>query len=155
MGSVSYEEHDVLIIGAGLSGISSLHHFRERFPSWRIKVLEAGSEVGGTWYWNCYPGARFDSESISYQLSWDKEFLQEWDWKEAFAAQPETLKYIQALTDKHRLRDYMQFNTRVKSARWIDDSRVWLVIDESGHEYRATFFVSCMGVLSAPTRGHP
>ena len=151
MGSIERDQFDVLVIGAGLSGICSLHHYLERFPDWNIKVLEAGSGVGGTWFWNRYPGARFDSESISYQLTWDKDFLQEWDWKETFSAQPETLRYIQTLVDKHRLRDYMQFNTRVKSFHWQENTRTWLVVDTTGVTYQTRFLVTCMGVLSAPT----
>lgn len=114
---------DVLIIGAGLSGVCALHHLRERFPDWRIKVIEAGSSSGGTWYWNRYPGARFDSESVSYAFSWDKELLDSWHWKEAFSPQPETLKYIDLVCRKHDLYKDMQFNTRVKSAQWKDAQR--------------------------------
>ncbi|KAJ5594704.1 Flavoprotein [Penicillium hispanicum] len=143
--------YDILIIGAGLSGICSLHHIRQRFPDWTVKVIEAGSGVGGTWYWNRYPGARFDSESVSYQFSWDRDLLNEWHWKETFSPQPETLKYIERVCDKHNLRDGIQFNTRVKSAHWEDQERTWKFVDEAGNTYRTRFFISCVGVLSSPT----
>lgn len=145
------EYYDVLIVGAGLSGICSLYHIRQRFPSWRIKVIEAGGDVGGTWYWNCYPGARVDSESVSYGFSWDKDFLNEWNWTETFSTQPEILEYLQRLSEKHKLHKDIQFNTRVKSACWQDADHTWLFADESGTEYRARFFVSCLGFLSSPT----
>lgn len=145
------EIYDVLILGAGLSGICSLHHIRERFPSWRIKVLDAGSDVGGTWWWNRYPGARFDSESISYGFSWDKDLLDTWHWKEAFSPQPETLKYIQRVAQKHDLYKNIQFDTRIASAAWQQEDHSWAFIDERGRSYKARFFVSCLGFLSAPT----
>jgi cation diffusion facilitator CzcD-associated flavoprotein CzcO len=145
------EPYDVLIIGAGLSGICSLYHIRERFPSWRVKVLEAGDGVGGTWYWNRYPGARFDSESLSYSYSWDKDLLDEWHWKEAFSPQPETLKYIQRVCEKHDLIKDIEFNTRIKSARWEGTSRTWTFGDESGKQHKGRFFISCLGFLSSPT----
>lgn len=145
------QEYDVLIIGGGLSGICSLHHIREKFPSWRIKVLEAGPDVGGTWYWNKYPGARFDSESISYGFSWDKELLEQWHWREAFSPQSETLRYIRLVAEKHNLYKSFQFNTRVVSATWRNDDHKWELVDETGSRYRATFLVSCLGFLSSPT----
>lgn len=159
MGSIGIQnspQFDVLIIGAGLSGICSLHHIRERFPSWRVKVLEAGSDVGGTWYWNRYPGARFDSESISYGFSWDQDLLDEWHWKEAFSPQPETLRYIQHVARKHDLYKDIQFNTRIVSATWQDDGcenneHIWTFTDTTGALYRTTFFISCLGFLSSPT----
>lgn len=147
----SPETFDVLIVGAGLSGVCALHHLRERFPDWRIKVIEAGSSSGGTWYWNRYPGARFDSESVSYAFSWDKELLDSWHWKEAFSPQPETLKYIDLVCRKHDLYKDMQFNTRIKSAQWREQQRTWVFTDEDGHQYETRFFVSCIGFLSAPT----
>ncbi|KAE8155024.1 hypothetical protein BDV25DRAFT_170340 [Aspergillus avenaceus] len=153
MGSIGPQEqdYDVLIVGAGLSGIYSLYNIRKQIPSWRVKVIEAAESVGGTWLWNCYPGARFDSETISYQFSWDKELLQEWNWKDTFSAQPDTLKYIERVCEKHNLYDGIQFNTRVKSAHWQDTDCTWLFIDENSFRYRTRFFVSCMGVLSCPT----
>ncbi|ETN40509.1 uncharacterized protein HMPREF1541_04786 [Cyphellophora europaea CBS 101466] len=154
MGSVPPEakrQYDVLIVGSGLSGVCALYHLRQRFPDWRVKVLEAGSGPGGTWYWNRYPGARFDSESVSYGFSWDSDLLDQWHWKESFSPQPETLKYVELVCQKHDLYRDIQFNTRIKSARWQDDSRTWLFTDEEGHEYETTFFVSCLGFLSSPT----
>lgn len=143
--------YDVLILGAGLSGVCSLYHIRERFPSWSVKAIEAGEGVGGTWYWNRYPGARFDSESISYQYSFDKDILDQWHWKEAFSPQAETLKYIEYVAEKNDLNKDIIFNTRIKSAFWQAAKRVWRFVDEEGNEYNTRFFISCLGFLSAPT----
>ncbi|KAJ5369124.1 uncharacterized protein N7496_008884 [Penicillium cataractarum] len=151
MGSVQIESYDVLIIGAGLSGVCSLYHLRKRFPSWNIKVIEAADSVGGTWYWNRYPGARVDSESLSYAFSFDKELMNEWHWKESFAPQSEILRYVERIAEKHDLAKNIQFNTRIKSARWQDSAHTWLFTDESGKQYQTRFFVSCMGFLSSPT----
>ncbi|KAJ5103171.1 hypothetical protein N7532_003700 [Penicillium argentinense] len=151
MGSVQVENYDVLIIGAGLSGVCSLYHLRKRFPTWRIRVLEAAESVGGTWFWNRYPGARVDSESLSYAFSFDKELRNEWHWKESFAPQSEILRYIERIADKHDLSKNIQFQTRIKSAHWQDTSRTWLFTDDTGKSYQARFFVSCMGFLSSPT----
>jgi cation diffusion facilitator CzcD-associated flavoprotein CzcO len=153
MGSVpqSANRFDALILGAGLSGLCSLYQLKKRFPDWRIKVLDAAPDVGGTWYWNSYPGCRFDSESLSYCFSFDKELLDEWHWKEAFSPQPETHKYIAYFSKKHNLYNSIRFNTTVKKASWNDTNHTWTFLDEAGNEYTTTFFVSCMGFLSAPT----
>ncbi|KAF4907120.1 2-oxo-Delta(3)-4,5,5-trimethylcyclopentenylacetyl-CoA monooxygenase [Colletotrichum fructicola] len=140
---------DVIIIGAGLSGITCLHHVRQTFPTWRVKVVEAADEVGGTWYFNRYPGARLDSESISYHLSWDKEYLQRWNWTEEFASQPEILDYIRGLCDKNELRRDIRFNTRIVSAKWEDNAE-WLLVDAQGACYRSRFVITCAGILSTP-----
>lgn len=151
MPASTQDTFDVLIVGAGLSGIYSLYHLRQKFPSWKIKCLEAGGEVGGTWAWNKYPGCRFDSESVSYGFSFDKELLDEWHWKEAFSPQPETLKYINRVAEKHDLYRDIQFNVRVQTARWDDEERMWTFTAEQGSQYRTRFFISCLGFLSSPT----
>ncbi|KXG53466.1 uncharacterized protein PGRI_005160 [Penicillium griseofulvum] len=153
MGSIEIKEqqYDVLIIGAGLSGICALNNFRKRFQSWRVGVLEAADNVGGTWYHNRYPGARVDTESLSYAYSWDRDLLNEWTWKESFSTQSDVLRYIEHVCDKHNLYKNIQLNTRVKTAVWQDKNNTWLFRDEAGTHHRTRFFVSCMGFLSTPT----
>ena len=114
MGATTISDFDAIIIGAGLSGMYQLHRLREQ--GLRVHVFEAGTDVGGTWYWNRYPGARFDSESYSYGYSFSKELLQEWDWSEHFAGQPETLRYCNYVADKFDLRRDIQFRSRVTAA---------------------------------------
>lgn len=143
--------YDILIIGAGLSGICALHHLRERFPEWRVGLVEAGSGPGGTWYWNSYPGARLSSESASYAFSWDPELLEQWLWKETFASQPEVLEYVEFVCKKHDLYKDMHFNTRIEAAEWFEDAHMWGIFDQMGEVYWTTFLVSCMGFLSLPT----
>ncbi|KAH7362819.1 phenylacetone monooxygenase [Plectosphaerella cucumerina] len=142
-------DYDVLIIGAGLSGIYSLHQMRQL--GLRTRVLEAGSEEGGTWFWNRYPGARFDSESYSYIFSFSQEVLDEWNWTEHFSPQPETLKYIHYLTEKFDLKRDMQFNTKVKSAHFQKTSNSWLLTDANGKQYTTRYLVTAMGILNEPT----
>ncbi|KAF9874364.1 phenylacetone monooxygenase [Colletotrichum karsti] len=142
-------DYDVLIVGGGLSGIFSLHRIREL--GLRTRVLEAGSAEGGTWFWNRYPGARFDSESYSYIFSFSQEVLDEWDWTEHFSPQTETLRYIQYLTKKFDLKKDMQFNTRIKSAHFQEDSKSWLLTDTNGRTYSCRYLVTAMGILNEPT----
>lgn len=144
-------DYDVLIVGAGFSGVCALHHIRQQFPSWRVKLLEASPSVGGTWYLNRYPGARVDTESLTYQFSWDKDLLNEWHWKETFSGQPDVLSYIQRVCEKHDLYKHMQFNTAIAAAHWNDDNHTWLFSDVEGRQYKTRFFVSCLGFLSKPT----
>jgi cation diffusion facilitator CzcD-associated flavoprotein CzcO len=143
--------YDVFIIGAGLSGLASLYQIKKRFPSWTARVVESAPSVGGTWFWNCYPGARFDSESISYHLFCDKGLLQEWEWSEAFASQKEILRYVERFAEKNDLNSHIQFNTTVVSARWLDDEGVWLFVDAEDIEYRARFLICGLGLLSNPS----
>ncbi|EME81392.1 uncharacterized protein MYCFIDRAFT_189534 [Pseudocercospora fijiensis CIRAD86] len=143
-------DYEVLVIGAGLSGIFTLY----RMQQFGIKTiaLEAASGEGGTWFWNRYPGVQFDSESVSYGFSeMSQEVLDEWNWTETFAHGDETLRYAQFLTDKFNLRQYMQFNTRVKSARWREESNSWLVTDQSGRTYSTRFIITALGILNEPT----
>ena len=151
MAGTTNQSHDVIILGAGLSGIYSLIKTRERLPEWKVRVLEAGDDVGGTWNWNRYPGCRFDSESLSYSYSFDQDLLDEWHWKETFSPQPETLKYIQRVAEKHDVYKDVTFNTRIKSAHWEETSRTWTFVDEQGSMHTSRFFISCLGFLSSPT----
>ena len=107
----SATDFDAIIIGAGVSGLYQLYRLREL--GLRVRVFEAGTGVGGTWYWNRYPGARFDSESWTYGYSFSQELLEEWDWEEHFAAQPETERYLNYVADKFDLRRDIQFKSRV------------------------------------------
>ena len=111
---MSSHEFDAIVIGAGIAGMYQLHKLREIGLS--VKVYETGTGVGGTWYWNRYPGCRFDSESHTYAYSWDKEVMQEWNWSERFAPQPETEKYLNFVADKFDLRKDIQFNSKVTRA---------------------------------------
>ncbi|KAH8697523.1 hypothetical protein BGW36DRAFT_359309 [Talaromyces proteolyticus] len=140
--------HDVIIIGAGLSGIYSVVSMRRL--GLRARVLERGGNVGGVWYWNRYPGARFDSESYTYGFSFSQEVLDEWEWKEHYSAQPETIKYINFVVDKLGVRDDFQFNTEVQSAHYQEASRTWLVTDTKGNTYTSRFLINALGPLTTP-----
>jgi cation diffusion facilitator CzcD-associated flavoprotein CzcO len=142
-------DYDAIIIGAGISGMYQL--YRLRALGMRVRVFEAGTGVGGTWYWNRYPGARFDSESYSYGYSFSQELLAEWDWSEHFAAQPETLRYLNHVADRFDLRRDIQFSARVAVALYDDDTRSWRVTLQDGGSYRARFLITAIGPLSAPT----
>ncbi len=142
-------EFDAIVIGAGVSGLYQLYRLREL--GLRVRVFEAGSGVGGTWYWNRYPGARFDSESWTYGYSFSRELLEEWDWDEHFAAQPETERYLNHVADKFDLRRDIQFNSRVTAAHYHEETRSWEIVLEDGRTYTARFFITAVGVLSAAT----
>ena len=116
-----------------------------------VRVIEAAGDVGGTWYWNRYPGARFDSESWTYGYSFDDEILQEWEWTEHFSPQPETLRYCNFVADKLDLRRDITFGTRVLSAVWDEAEDCWEIACDTGLRARAPFLVSAMGPLSAAT----
>src|ERR671933_2454055 len=103
-------DFDAVVIGAGVSGLYQLYRLREL--GLRVRVFEAGTGVGGTWYWNRYPGARFDSESYSYGYSFSRELLEEWNWSEHFAPQPETLRYLNHVADRFDLRRDIRFHAR-------------------------------------------
>ncbi len=122
---------DVVIVGAGFAGMYEL--VRMRRAGFSAVVLETADDVGGTWYWNRYPGARCDILSVDYSYSWDPELQQEWTWSERYAAQPEILRYAQFVADKHDLRRDMRFNTRVTSATWNDDTQP---LDDSHRQWR-------------------
>ena len=142
-------DFDAIIIGAGVSGLYQLYKLREL--GLQARVFEAGTGVGGTWYWNRYPGARFDSESWTYGYSFSQELLEEWDWEEHFAGQPETERYLNYVADKFDLRRDIQFNSRVRAAHYQEDTRSWGVELENGRHYSARFLITAVGVLSAAT----
>jgi len=142
-------DYQVIIIGAGLSGMYQLHRVRELGLS--VRVFEAGSDVGGTWYWNRYPGARFDSESWTYGFSFSEELLRDWDWSEHFAPQPETLRYCNFVADRLDLRRDITFGTRVKSAHYDEAANAWELGFEDGGRARSRFLITALGPLSAPT----
>ena len=133
----SGRQADVIVIGAGVAGLYQLH--RLRGLGLRVQVFEAGTDVGGTWYWNRYPGARFDSESWSYGYSFSEELLQEWEWPEHFAAQPDTLRYLNYVADKFDLRRDIRFGCRVAAAHFDERSDRWTITLESGEQASARF----------------
>jgi cation diffusion facilitator CzcD-associated flavoprotein CzcO len=141
--------HDVLIIGAGISGLYQLLTLRKL--GMKVRVLEMGTGVGGTWYWNRYPGARFDSESWSYGYSFSRELLEEWDWTEHFSPQPKTLEYLDFVADKFDLRRDIQFNATVTAAHWRETTCDWEVTLQDGSRQSARFLITAIGPLSAPT----
>lgn len=143
------EKYDAIIIGAGISGMYQLHRLRELGLS--VRVFETGDNVGGTWYWNRYPGARFDSESYSYGYSFSEELLQEWDWQEHFSAQPETLRYLNFVADKFDLRKDIEFETRIVSAIYDEAGKCWDVETDAGSRVRAQFLITAIGPISVPT----
>ena len=140
---------DVIVIGAGVAGLYQLYKLREL--GLKVLTLEAGSAVGGTWYWNRYPGARFDSESHTYGYSFSQELLDEWHWSERFAPQTETERYLNYVADKFDLRRDIQFNSRVTTARWDESLRSWELTLEDGRRHSTRFLVSAIGILSSPT----
>jgi cation diffusion facilitator CzcD-associated flavoprotein CzcO len=142
-------EFDAILIGAGMSGMYQLHRLRELGLS--VRAFEAGDGVGGTWYWNRYPGARFDSESWTYGYSFDETLLEKWKWSEHFAPQPETLRYCNFVADELDLRRDIRFGTRITSARWEEAETSWEVESSDGVRARSRFLITAIGPLSAPT----
>lgn len=147
------DDFNALVIGSGLSGLYML--FRLRQLNVPTTVLEQAPDVGGTWWWNAYPGARFDSESYSYAMSFGDPddpngILQEFNWTERFAGQNETLGFINRICEKYDLKKDVQFNSRVVAARFLEDEGKWEVTLESGETKTARFLISAVGVLSAP-----
>lgn len=124
--------------------------YRLREQGLRVRVFEAGPDVGGTWYWNCYPGARCDVESVEYSYSFDEAIQQEWNWSERYATQPEILQYLQFVAHRLKLRPDIQFNTRVTRMRFSPSAGHWTVHTDKGDEVRAKFCVMATGCLSTP-----
>ncbi len=142
-------DHDVIIVGAGFAGIYAIHKFRD-LMGLSVHAFDAADDVGGTWYWNRYPGARVDIESVHYSYSFSEELQQEWHWSERYPAQPEILRYLQHVADRFDIRKEVTFGTRVTAATWDDDADLWRVSTDDGRTTSARFFVSGGGTLSVP-----
>jgi len=139
---------DVIVVGAGLGGLYCLHRLRKM--GLKARAFEAGSGVGGTWFWNRYPGARCDVESMEYSYAFDDDLQQEWHWPERYGTQPEILRYINHVADRFDLRRDVQLNTRVTSAAFDPATNIWTVRTDKGDVMRARFCIMATGNLSTP-----
>jgi cation diffusion facilitator CzcD-associated flavoprotein CzcO len=137
---------DVVVVGAGFAGLYALHRLRS--DGFSVRVVEAGGDVGGTWYWNRYPGARCDVESLDYSYSFSRDLEQEWDWTERYATQPEILSYIEHVTERFDLRRDITFGTTVDSAVLDEAELTWTVTTSAGESINARFLVLATGPLS-------
>lgn len=144
-------QHDVIIIGAGFSGMYQLYTLRDQL-GFDALVIEAGDDVGGTWYWNRYPGARVDIQSIEYSYSFSEELQQEWDWTERYSAQPEIRAYAEHVADRFDLRRDILFGTRVTALDWDESATEWTVTTTGGQTRTARFVIAATGCLSVPSR---
>jgi len=147
--TISSADVDVVVVGAGFAGLYALRKLRDTM-NLSTRVFEAGSDVGGTWFWNRYPGARCDIESVHYSYSFDEDLQQEWQWSERFAGQPEILRYLEHVADRFDLRKDITFDTRVVGVHWDDENSVWTVRTDDGAVVRSRYFISGAGNLSVP-----
>ncbi len=141
-------DFDVIVVGAGFAGLYMLH--RLRGLGFSVRVLEAASGVGGTWYWNRYPGARCDVESVEYSYQFSPELQQEWEWSERYATQPELLRYANHVADRFDLRRDIQFDLRVTAATFDEAANRWTIVTHDGARLSATYCVTATGCLSVP-----
>jgi cation diffusion facilitator CzcD-associated flavoprotein CzcO len=139
---------DVVVVGAGFAGLYLLQRLRRL--GYSVLVLESAAGVGGTWYWNRYPGARCDIMSVDYSYSFDPELEREWQWSEKYATQPEILAYANHVADKYDLRKDIRFAARVEQAKWDVEARRWLVRTGTGDEMNCRYYVMASGCLSLP-----
>ena len=140
-------EFDAVVIGAGFAGLGMLRRLRDDLGL-SVQVYEAGSGVGGTWYWNRYPGARCDSESYVYCFSFSKELLQDWNWSGKYPEQPEILSYLNHVADRFDLRRNIRLNTRVTSAKFLEDANYWQIETDQGDRTTARFLITGIGCIS-------
>ena len=143
-------DYDVIVVGAGFAGMYAIHRFRQLGV--RLRVFEAGTDVGGTWYWNRYPGARCDVPSLEYSYGFSRELEREWNWPEVFSAQPDILRYANHVADRFDLRRDIEFNTRINAVTYDEDANVWTVTTEQGSQHTATYCVMATGCLSVPNK---
>ena len=142
-------DYEVVVIGAGVAGIYQIKRLVDLGVN--ATVLDGNPDLGGTWYKNRYPGARFDSESFTYGYSWSQEVLDEWHWTERFSPQPETLRYLNFVADKFDLRKHMQFNCLVESMRFDETTDSWTIKLKDGRDMTARWVLTALGLLSIPT----
>ena len=142
------ENFDAIIVGAGFSGLYQLYCLREKL-NLRTRVLEAGGGLGGTWYWNRYPGARCDSESHTYCYYFDQSLLEEWSWSERYPRQEEILKYLNFCAQKFDLERDINYNERVVDARWDSEAKLWRIKTQAEKTYCASFLITAVGCLSS------
>ena len=140
--------HDAIVVGAGFMGVYALHRFRKKGMS--VRLFEKGNGVGGTWFWNSYPGARCDVESMEYSFQFDEALQQEWEWTERYATQPEIRRYIEHVVDRFDLAEDMQLNTKVTSVVFDDEAGHWVIETDKGDRVTATYCVLATGCLSQP-----
>ncbi|WP_250282433.1 MULTISPECIES: flavin-containing monooxygenase [unclassified Frankia] len=138
-------EVDAVVVGAGFAGLRTIHLLRQLGLS--MQVFEAGDDVGGTWYWNRYPGARTDTESWAYCFSFDRELWQRWDFRERYTAQPDVLEYLRAVADKHDMRQHIRFSTRVDGAYFDEAANRWTVTTEDGLRISSRWLITGLGWL--------
>jgi cation diffusion facilitator CzcD-associated flavoprotein CzcO len=138
---------DAVIVGAGFSGMYMLKSLRDKLGL-KVRVYEAGDTVGGTWYWNRYPGARCDSDAYIYGFTFDKQLLQEWEWTERYPEQPEILRYLEHVAKRHDLKRDIQFGTRVTGAEFDEKSKLWNVHFDKGGDVKARYFIAAVGSLT-------
>ena len=143
---------DVLVIGAGFAGMYAIYRLRKL--GLQVQVLEAGTDVGGTWYWNRYPGSRCDVPSLEYSFGFSPDLEQEWDWPEVFSAQPDILNYANHIADRFDLRRSISFNTRATAVTYLEQSNQWQVDTDTGTRYHATYCIMATGCLSVPNKPH-
>jgi cyclohexanone monooxygenase len=146
MGSAT-QNFDAVVIGAGFSGMYMLKSLRDTLGL-NVRVFEAGDTVGGTWYWNRYPGARCDSDAYIYCYTFDKQLLQEWEWTERYPVQPEILRYLEHVAQRYDLKRDIQFGTRVTGAEFDEKTNLWTVHTDKGDSVTARFLISAVGTLS-------
>ncbi|HEY1001062.1 MAG TPA: NAD(P)/FAD-dependent oxidoreductase, partial [Streptosporangiaceae bacterium] len=141
-------QFDAVVVGAGFSGLYMLYRLRQLGLS--VRVFDVADDVGGTWYWNRYPGARCDVPTTDYTFSFDPELEKEWTWSEKYATQPEILDYLRFVTDRHELRPDIEFSTAVTAARWDEPAKQWVITTGGGREVRCRHYIMATGCLSVP-----
>ncbi|MGH3392641.1 MAG: flavin-containing monooxygenase, partial [Actinomadura sp.] len=146
--SAAAGDHDAIVVGAGFAGLHMLHRLRE--AGLRVRLFEAGDQVGGTWFWNRYPGARCDFESHDYSYEFDERLQQEWTWSERYPSQPELLRYFNHVADRFGLRADITLGVRVTAAHYDEDARRWTVRTHDGGTATTRFLIMATGALSAP-----